>query len=103
MQRKHRHGVAESEVHGLVCLVLHEEHCGFGDGGGPFLEFDAVEVAELHVRELLGHEGELGAGLVEFLEPLVNLEFEGAKFAVGDDEEVSTATRRIRHPDTFRR
>ena len=95
MEGKHRHRVAEGEVHGLVGLVLDEEHRRLRDGGGPFLDFDAVEVVELHVHEVFGHEGQLGAGRVEFLEALVNLEFEGAKFAVGDDEEVSAATRRV--------
>lgn len=101
LEGKHRLRIAESEVHGLVCLMLHEEHRGAGNCRGPLLDLDAVELAKAHVHKIFRHEVQLNAATVQFLEPLVDLQLEGAKLAVGDDKEVAAATRRIAQPVTM--
>lgn len=75
--------------------MLHEEHRGAGNCRGPLLDLDAVELAKAHVHKIFRHEVQLNAATVQFLEPLVDLQLEGAKLAVGDDKEVAAATRRI--------
>lgn len=85
----------------MVRLMLHEEHRGAGNCRGPLLDLDAVELAKAHVHKIFRHEVKLNATAIELLEPLVNLQLEGAQLAVGDDKEVSTAARRIAQPVTM--
>lgn len=75
--------------------MLHEDLRSAGDRHGPLLDLDAVELPQAHVHKILGHEVKLHTALIELLKALVNLEFKSAQFAIGDDEEVAAATRRV--------
>ncbi|OQC59302.1 MAG: hypothetical protein BWX54_00677 [Verrucomicrobia bacterium ADurb.Bin018] len=67
--------------------VVHEPHGDFGDAGGPFVNFDAVELVDVHAGEVGNVHDALGIA-VEGGEDVV---FDGADFAVGNDEEVAAA------------
>ena len=68
--------------------MVGEPERGLGDEGGELLQFDAVELVDVDAGDVadVEVEGELLAvvGAEE-------IEFEGAEFAVGDDEKIAAA------------
>lgn len=81
-------GEGHAERH--VRLMVGEPERDFGDAGGEFLDLDAEHLVHVDEGEIedFGLAHLLLAG-VEFEE---DFQFQGAQLAVGDDEEIATAT-----------
>ena len=80
--------VAAEGVRGeLVHLVVEEPERDFGDAGGPFFNFNAVHLIDVDAKE----GGDVEEGIEFRVEGFENIEFEGAEFTIGDDEEIAAA------------
>ena len=66
--------------------MVGEPHGDFGDLGGVFVDFDAVELADVGLQH--GGDVEQLACGKQFADDVV---FQPPQFAVGDDEEVAAA------------
>ncbi|OQA29814.1 MAG: hypothetical protein BWY57_03196 [Betaproteobacteria bacterium ADurb.Bin341] len=94
-QRQTNEILAERLGKAHVHLVVHEPHRHFGDAGGPLLDLDAGEGVHVHLRQRLDVQ------LLLHLFPeqrLEDFDLKQAQLAVGDDEEVAAAARRIEEP-----
>jgi len=79
---------SEGFRNGHVHLVVGQPERGLGDAGGEFLDFDAVKLVDVDAGDVADFkaEGELVA-----VEGAEDVEFEGAEFAVGHNEEIAAA------------
>lgn len=81
--------------------MVGEPKGGLGDSGGPFADFNAIELVNVH-------QGKLGQfiaceGVVLFIKirkQTQSLEFEPAKLAIRDNEKVSASARGVEKPES---
>ena len=79
-------GLREPHVH----LVVHQPHRHFRDPRGPLADLDAVEGVHVDQRKRLDVQLPLPA-----VQRLEHLDFQQAKLAVGDDQEIAAAAGRV--------
>ena len=91
LQRQAHEILAEGFREPNVHLVVHQPHRHFGDSRRPFADLDAVEGVHVDERKMLDVEFPLRAGV----EQLEDFDFQQSQFAIGDDEEVAAAARRV--------
>src|SRR3546814_6535527 len=70
-------------------LMVHHPHRDLGDAGRKLLIFDAIELIDGDAAEQRGVDGLIA------IKRFQAIEFEAAQFAIGDNEKIAAATRRV--------
>ena len=94
LKRNPRVGLAEFQAQPVVHDVVHHPQRGRGDAGRELADLDAVELIDIDHREHVRERLKLPRAAARCQLPQ-HLDFQRAQLAVGDDEEVATAARRI--------
>ena len=78
--------------------MVHHPQRGFRDANGKLADFDAVELIDVHPRQLRRQSVQLPA-IPRFRKHfLQDLDLEQPQLPVGDDQEVAAAARRVEEP-----
>ena len=86
-------GFREANVH----LVVHQPHGHFGDARRPLADLDAVEGIHVHEGKALDVQLRLPRIGIKQLE---NFDFQRPQFAVGNDEKIAAAARRVQKAES---